>query len=145
MKKKLMLRAEDEEDIKILSACLQDALVPVGDMEYFPDDRRFVLVANRFCWELPAESLGRGDEFFERIHCALSIDGVKKVSRRGLSRRDPAHMLELLSLSVKDGAVELVFAGGAALRLEVDPLRCQIEDFGEPWPTRWRPHHVIDN
>lgn len=143
--KKLKLRAVDDEDIKILSSCLQDALVPVGDMAYFPDDGRFVLVANRFCWEQPPETLDPGHEFFERIHCALSIDRVKKVRRRGIPRRNPAQMLELLSLGVKDGAVELVFAGGAAIRLEVDLLSCQIEDFGEPWPTRWRPHHAIDN
>ncbi len=145
MVQKLKLRAVDDEDMKILSTCLQDALVPVGDMEYFPDDGRFVLVASRFCWEQPAESFDPGDEFYERIHCALSFNGVKKVHRRGISRRNPAQLLELLSLSVKDGAVELVFAGGAALRLEVDALSCQIEDFGEPWPTRWRPRHVIDN
>ena len=145
MVKKLKLRAEDEEDLKILSTCLQDALVPVGDMEYFPDDGRFILVANRFCWEQPPETLDPGHEFFERIHCALCIDGVRKVTRRGISRRDPAQLLELLSLGVKDGTVELVFAGGATLRLEVGPLSCQIEDFGEPWPTRWRPHHAIGN
>lgn len=143
--KKLKLRAVDDEDMKILSSCLQDALVPVGDMAYFPDDGRFVLVANRFCWEQPPETLDPGHEFFERIHCALSIDGVKKIRRRGIPRRNPARMLELLSLVVKDGVVELVFAGGAEIRLEVDLLSCQIEDFGEPWPTRWRPHHVIDN
>ncbi len=145
MVKKLKLRAEDDEDIEILSSFLQDALVPVGDMEYFPDDGRFDLVASRFCWEQPAETLDPGEEFYERIHCALTFDGVKKVRRRGISRRNPVQLLELLSLGVKDGTVELVFAGGATLRLEVETLSCQIEDFGEPWPTRWRPHHVLDN
>ncbi len=144
MVKKLKLRAIDDEDIKILSSCLQDALVPAGDMEYFPDDSRFVLVASRFCWERPAESLDTGKEFYERIHCALTFDGVKKVRRRGISRRDPAQLLAILSLGFKDGTVELVFAGGAALSLDIDPLCCRIEDFGEPWPTRWRPRHGND-
>ncbi|MGY9006559.1 MAG: DUF2948 family protein, partial [Alphaproteobacteria bacterium] len=47
----LKLRAIDSDDLDVLGAFLQDALVPVCDMQFIPDERRFVLVANRFCWE----------------------------------------------------------------------------------------------
>ena len=47
----LKLRAEDAEDLAVISACLQDALVPVRDLAYVPEDRTFLLVANRFRWE----------------------------------------------------------------------------------------------
>jgi hypothetical protein len=36
----------------------------------------------------------------------------------------------------------LIFAGGAAIRLEVDGILCHLEDLGEPWPTRWQPAHA---
>ncbi len=49
----LKLRGEDEDDLAVISAVLQDALVAVGEMAYFPEEARFVLVANRFRWESP--------------------------------------------------------------------------------------------
>jgi hypothetical protein len=47
----LKLRAEDRDDLAVISACLQDALVAVGDIAYVPEERSFVFVANRFRWE----------------------------------------------------------------------------------------------
>ncbi|MEE8562657.1 MAG: DUF2948 family protein, partial [Alphaproteobacteria bacterium] len=47
----LKLRAVDAEDFAVLGACLQDALVPVQDMRFLGEENRFVMVANRFCWE----------------------------------------------------------------------------------------------
>ena len=47
----LQLRAEDEEDLAVISSCLQDALVPLSDMQYDRAARRFVLAVNRFRWE----------------------------------------------------------------------------------------------
>ena len=47
----LRLRAEDSDDLAVISACLQDSLVPVRDLAYLPDEGRFMLVANRFRWE----------------------------------------------------------------------------------------------
>jgi hypothetical protein len=47
----LKLRAFDAEDLQALAACLQDALVTLADMAWIPAERRFVMVANRFCWE----------------------------------------------------------------------------------------------
>ena len=47
----LKLRARDREDFAVVSAVLQDALVPVVDMAWLPQESRFALVANRFRWE----------------------------------------------------------------------------------------------
>lgn len=156
----LKLRTEDAEDLDIVSACLQDAIVPLSDMEYLPGERRFVLVVNRFRWEncpetadmpagLPAR--GPGDAVFadggggyERVNCGIAFDGVEAVRRRGLDPRDRARMLELLSMRVEAGAVTLEFAGDAALRLEGARITCRLGDVGDPWPTQWRPRHPGD-
>ena len=79
----LKLRAEDADDIAVLSAVLQDALVTVGEMAWLADERRFVLVANRFRWE-PEGAGERRD--FERTLSGLRIDGVTSVQRRGFYR-----------------------------------------------------------
>ena len=156
----LKLRTEDAEDLDIVSACLQDAIVPLSDMEYLPGERRFVLVVNRFRWEncpetaeTPAGAGARGTndavfadggDAYERVNCGIVFDGVEAVRRRGLDPRDRARMLELLSMRVEAGAVTLEFAGDAALRLEGARITCRLNDVGDPWPTQWRPRHPGD-
>src|ERR1700733_2859449 len=113
----LRLRAEDADDLEVLSAVLQDALVAVGEMIFIAAERRFVLVANRFRWE-PAGAVPRAD--FERCLSGLRIDAVNAVQRRGFSPRAVDRFLVLLALRAGDGAIHLDFAGGAGIRLEVE-------------------------
>jgi hypothetical protein len=34
----------------VVPACLQDALIPLNEMRSLPQERRFIMVANRFRW-----------------------------------------------------------------------------------------------
>lgn len=153
----LRLLATDHEDLSVVAACLQDALVPIGDMTFLPEDRRFVFVANRFRWEaghraaLPAEPVESADASyegdagpaFERTNCGVRFESVTSVRTKGVDLRNRGQILELLTLHHEDGRVGLVFAGGATILLEVAELRCIVEDIGEPWPTPWRPAHPV--
>ena len=156
----LKLRAEDAEDYGVVAACLQDALVPVGEMQYLGDEKAFVLVANRFRWENCTESADSPPapqqaevpdamfvacQAYERVNCAMRIDGVAHVKRRGLDPKDRARVLEVLDIRMGEGAVELLFAGDAAIRLEGEGLVCRLQDMGEPWPTLWRPRHASED
>jgi hypothetical protein len=157
MAKTLKLRARDAEDLQIIAACLQDALVSVSDMTFLPAAHRFAMVLNRFRWETaptdaPAAAKdqpepGRDAVFdaaaplFERRHCGLCFDRVRTVHTRGIDRRARGRILELLTIQAKEGRVTLLFAENAAVMLEVDAIRCHMEDLGEGWPTRWRPRH----
>ena len=138
----LKLRAEDADDLAVLSATLQDAVVAVRDLAYLADQRQFVLVASRFCWERRRESRRAP---FERILCAITFEGVAAASYRGFRRVEEDRILSLLSIRFRSGsphgAVHLDFSGGAAIRLEADRIACRSRDFGEPWPTPWRPRH----
>ena len=49
--------------------------------------------------------------------------------------------MELLTIEANDDSVTLVFAGGAAIQLELESVQCALEDLVEPWPTLWRPDH----
>jgi Protein of unknown function (DUF2948) len=66
------------------------------------------------------------------------------VKYRGFRRGDSDRLLELLAITAQAGAITLEFAGDASVRLEVDRILCHLEDIGEPWPTRWRPDHPVD-
>ena len=136
----LKLRAQDEEDIRVLAACLQDSLVPICEMDFFPEDRRFVLVANRFCWE-NCEEVRHEVGAYERVNCGLAFETVSAVRTRNIDRSDRGQILNLLTIEVEDQAVKLLFAGGGVISLAVERIDGLLRDFGEPWPTKWRPQH----
>lgn len=144
----LKLRAEDADDLAVLSAFLQDALVAVRDLAYIADERSFVFIANRFRWEsrlAPPAS----DDGHQRILCAVTFDTVAGVSYRGFRRSDEDRILCLLAIRAEPGgpggaALLLEFAGAAAIRLDVAGIQGRAKDLGEPWPTPWRPRHDED-
>ncbi len=139
----LKLRAEDADDLAVLSACLQDALVPVRDLAYVPDQKIFVFVANRFRWESGSRPVP-GER--QRILCAVTFSAVAGVSYRGFRRSEEDRILALLAIraeaeSVGATAILLEFSGHAAIRLEVARIQCRAKNLGEPWPTPWHPRH----
>jgi hypothetical protein len=156
----LKLLARDEEDLAVLSACLQDALIPISEMRFLPGERRFVFVANRFRWENCAETaempamppgaaapaadiaLGGACAIYERINSGVCFEAVAAVRRRGFEQHDTGLVLELLAIRAVAGAIELDFAGDMAIRLEGPGIACHMTDIGEPWTTEWRPRHL---
>jgi hypothetical protein len=139
---KLKLRAADEEDLAVVSAFLQDALVPVGEMAFLAEDHRFILVANRFKWEEPRQD---GKDRFQRTLTGIAFDGVTAVQVRGFEAGQRDRILQILAVRATPGAVVVEFSGADALRLEVGEIMCHLEDLGEPWPTPWRPRHPLDD
>ena len=139
----LKLSANDAGDIEIVSALLQDAIFPFGDMIFEPTANRFVFVATRFRWEdvdgPPVE--GR---IYERVHTGVRFDGVKSTRLMHIDQSRKAQVMSLLAVECGEGEITLVFAGGAAIRLEVDRILCHMEDVDEPWPTQWLPTHPDD-
>jgi hypothetical protein len=144
----LKLRAEDADDLAVVSACLQDALVAVRDLAYLADEQSFVLVANRFRWESGLGPLP-GEEGHQRVLCAVTFDEVAAVSYRGFRRSDEDRILCLLAIrttfdGVGGSPILLEFAGAATIRLDAGRILCRAKDIGEPWPTPWRPCHDED-
>jgi hypothetical protein len=139
---KLKLRAEDAEDLAVISAFLQDALAPVAEMIFLPDEQRFVLVVNRFMWERPP--LGKKGHF-ERTLTGIAFEGITGVQVRGFERSEHDRILQVLAVRTVPGAIIFEFSGDDAMRLETDQILCHLEDIGEPWPTPWRPRHALDD
>jgi hypothetical protein len=149
----LRLRAEDAEDLAVISACLQDALVAVRDLAYDQGARNFVLVANRFRWEGGAEGAAAGEGTpFERTLCGIIFDEIDGVAYRGFHRSEEDRILALLAIrpifgpgpGSTSGLIDLEFAAGVTIRLSATAIRCRARDFGEPWPTQWQPGHPLD-
>ncbi|MET0257473.1 MAG: DUF2948 family protein [Methylobacterium sp.] len=145
----LRLAALDAEDLAILSAHTQDAVVLTGECRFLPREKRFVVTMNRFVWEkAPPRGLFRFKSTYERRRSVLHFDRVLAVKRTGLSMSDPDEVLALLSLrwaetQAPSGTIDLVFAGGAAIRLDVECIEAQLADLGARWSTDARPDHRV--
>ena len=134
----LRLRAVDSDDLAVLSACVQDALVPLDDMAYLAAEQRFVMVVNRFVWERGEPREGAA---FERTHGLLSFQGVDAVRVRGIDQRERGRFLNLLGLHAGEGCIDILFSDEGTIRLAAPSIDAVLADLGESWPTRWRPAH----
>ncbi|TIV93782.1 MAG: DUF2948 family protein, partial [Mesorhizobium sp.] len=113
----LKLIALDDQDLSIVSAHVQDAVMKVSDLEYLPAAKRFVLTMNRFVWEARS---GLFRQHNERRQSVLHFDRVLGVKTSGIQRDKPAEVLSLLAISFiaiskPAGIVELVFSGGGTI------------------------------
>jgi Protein of unknown function (DUF2948) len=144
MREHLRLIALDEEDLAIISANLQDAVIRIGDMAYLPRGKRFALLAVRFDWVCAASGPN------ERCQTGLHFERVLKVARAGFDQAAADAHLNLLSIvfvpnDPPAGQVVLTFSGGAALRLDVECLEVQMRDLGPRWKASAQPDHPLDD
>ncbi len=138
----MTLAAEDAADLEVISARLQDAVAQMKDLVYLPKKRRFAALFNRFQWEMDAK---KGDL---RVRSGLHFDGVLSVKSQNLKHGAPDSVVSLLAIRFAPkggedpgGTVELVFAGGGGLKLEVECLDAVLSDVGGAWAARGRPEH----
>lgn len=141
----LKLIALDGHDLNVISAHVQDAVLKVGDLEFLPAAKRFVLAMSRFAWERkPGFLRGRN----ERRRSVLHFDRVLAAKTAGIARDKPDEVLSLLAVSyvpinAPAGIVELVFSGGGAVMLEVECVEARLADVGGAWQASSRPRHRI--
>ena len=150
----LRLRAVDPIDLSVIAAHLQDAIAQVGGMAYQPQRRRFAVIFNRFMWEDVEDEKGRGARAdakapYRRVRAALHFDSVERVQTQGLKLGAKDAVAELLTLAFEPGsepagAIMMTFAGGGAIKLEVECLDVWLSDISAPWPTEHRPGHDGD-
>jgi hypothetical protein len=141
----LKLLALDAEDLQVVSAHVQDAVLQVGDIDWRAGEKRVVIVMNRFVWEAPKKLFRRHDE---RRRAVLHFDRVMAVKTAGIDRDSPAEVLSLLAIRFEAteapaGLVDLLFSGGATMRLEVECIEARLSDVGGAWEAASRPVHRI--
>ena len=141
----LRLKAEDAEDLQVIAAYLQDAVVLVKDIAYLPGTRRLAMVANRFCWEdeLGAAPVGRTHK---RARTGLHFDNVEKVRSRNIDQDRQDGVLNLLTIGFEEGvapsgSIVLTFSGDGEIRIDVEALETHLADLGGIWETPNLPAH----
>jgi Protein of unknown function (DUF2948) len=146
MNEGLRLKAVDAEDLAVMAACLQDALIPLSEMVYLPEEKRFLAAFTRFRREcLPDPEASEG---LTQCHAVLAFTGVEAVKHHGVDRRLGALKHEFLTMTAAPAAdglttIVLIFAGDVAIQLRVRRVAATLSDFGEPWPAHAAPHHEL--
>lgn len=135
----LRLQAQDGDDLAVISAQMQDAVLKLADISYNSKRRQFVLVVNRFAWDAAPEKLRR--------RSGLHFESVLSAKRFGFSNTGKDTILSLLAVTFEQtdapaGIVTLAFSAGHSVRLEVECLDAVMADMGPAWPTDFQPDHV---
>jgi len=151
----LKLVALDKDDIEVVSAHVQDALVKVADIFWKPREHRFVVALNRFDWMNAVDAGGMkivnkdaDAPDYRRCRTAMRFERVVACKCRGLDQAARDATLNLLAVEFAEcdapaGTVTLTFSGGAAIRLEVECLEAELADLGEVYAAAACPDHFI--
>lgn len=145
----LKLIALEPDDLPVVSAHLQDAVVKVGDMTFLPRPKRFAMLVNRFDWA-GALAGGTPNKDLRRRRAAVRFERVLGAKVNGFDLKDAARVLSLLAIHFEPGeapagTITLIFAGDAGIRLEVECVEAELSDLGGAWRTRRRPVHNDDD
>ncbi|MBF9235000.1 DUF2948 family protein [Microvirga alba] len=135
----LKLVALDSDDLAVVSAHLQDAVLRVGDIVYLPKEHRFAIEARRFDWEAKSDAPQR------RLTC-MHFEHVTGVRVRGIDQSNRDAVLNLLAISFEErdapsGTVTLIFAEGGAIQVDLECIEMQMKDLGPVWAAESRPAH----
>ena len=150
----LKLIALEPEDLQIISAHLQDAVLTIADIAYLPREKRFAALLNRFDWSEAHQNGGSasnsdGKPAFARRRTALRLERVTAARLKDIDLTDKKRVLNLLAIQFDAhdegdpaGFVSLIFAGDAAIRLDVECIETEMRDLGAVWATGSRPEHT---
>ncbi len=142
--KPLKFLAQDHQDLQIVAAHLQDALLPITAMVHDTKTSTFCLLAKRFCWE-HEEMHHEGQPLYHRVHSGICFMNVKSVHHRGFDLMSKKRVLNLMTMHSDGATIHMVFSGENEIRIEVDKLHCHVGDLHHPWPTRKRPVHLFEH
>ena len=145
----LKLAAFDAEDLQVLSAHMQDAVIRVGDICYLPRERRFAFLANRFDWLSAGDGSGRSGEF-QRRRTVVHFERVLRAQSFRIRQDRKDAVLELLAVHFDEteppgGWITMVCAGGGMIRLEVECIEAAMKDLGPSWTTKTCPCHPLED
>ena len=140
----LKLLALNHDDLKVLSAHLQDSVILVKDMIFLKKSRTFLMMVNRFMWEDVERGIFRENK---RIRSAVKFENVLEVKSRNINQKKKDKILELLSIDseIKNNKKELLitFAGNNEIILIVEEINILLDDVGLPWKVKHVPKHEL--
>ena len=141
----LKLLGKNQEDLKIISAYLQDSILIVKDIVFLKQNRIFIMIVNRFMWEDVEKGVLRQNK---RIRCALRFEEVIKVESKNINQKNKNKPLESLAIkcsSIFDEIykINIFFAGSSIITVIPEVIEVALHDLGKPWNVKHIPIHKI--
>jgi hypothetical protein len=139
----LKLLATSDEDLRIVSAHLQDAIVSIQDIANLKKNRIFLIQLNRFMWEDVEKGVFRKNK---RIRTILKFDNVISVLSKNINIKKNKNFLDFLTIETnllpdKSYEIKLIFSGDAVVKIKAEVIDVTLDDQGSPWESKTQPKH----
>jgi len=141
--KNLKLIAKTTEDLKVISAHLQDSIAVTSNMANLKKNKIFLMQLNRFMWEDVEKGIFRKNK---RIRTILKFDNVIEVNSKNINQKDKDKFLDFLAIEScqipdKNFEMKIIFSGDSVIKILSEVIEVTLDDQGEPWDTKNKPKH----
>ncbi len=139
----LKLIAKTNEDLRVISAHLQDSIVKISDIASLKKNKIFLIQLNRFMWEDVEKGVFRKNK---RIRTVLKFENVLKVTSKNVNQKKNDRFLDFLAIETfkmpdKNYEMNLIFSGDIIIKLVAEAIDVTLDDQGSPWESKNKPKH----
>ena len=143
--KNLKLIARTEDDLRVVSAHLQDSIASIADIANLKKNKIFLMQLNRFMWEDVEKGVFRKNK---RIRTILKFENVLTVDSRNINQLKKDEFLDFLAIETKitldnNYEMKIIFAGDSIIRIVSEVIEVTLDDQGEAWDTKNKPKHEL--
>ena len=143
--KNLKLIAKTDEDLRVISAHLQDSIVKTSDIANLKKNRIFLMQLNRFMWEDVEKGVFRKNK---RIRTILKFENVLNVLSKNIVQNKKNNFLDFLAIETikmpdNNYEMKIIFAGDSIIRIICEVIEVTLDDQGEAWDTKNKPKHQV--
>ncbi len=141
--KNLKLIAKTEEDLRVISAHLQDGIVNIADIANLEKNKIFLVQISRFMWEDVEKGVFRKNK---RIRTILKFENVLKVYSKNVNQLKKDSFLDFLTIEThqmpdNNYEMKIVFAGNSIIKIISEVIEVTLDDQGDAWDTKNMPRH----
>jgi len=141
--KNLKLIAKTNEDLRVISAHLQDAISSTADIANLKKNRIFLMQLNRFMWEDVEKGVFRKNK---RIRTVLKFENVLNVRSKNINQKKKDRFLDFLAIETsqmtdKNYEMNLIFSGDIIIKIIAEAIEVTLDDQGNPWESKNKPKH----
>ena len=139
----LKLIAKSIEDLRVISAHLQDSISKTSDIAHLRKNRIFLMQLNRFMWEDVEKGVFRKNK---RIRTVIKFENVLKVTSKNINQKKNDRFLDFLAIETfkmpdKNYEMNLIFSGDMVIKLVTEAVEVTLDDQGSPWESKNKPKH----
>ena len=143
--KNLKLIARTEEDLRVVSAYLQDSIASISDIANLKKNKIFLMQLNRFMWEDVEKGVFRKNK---RIRTIIKFENVLEVHSKNINQHKKDKFLDFLAIESqqmpdKNYVMKLIFSGDSIIKVVVEVIEVTLDDQGIPWETKNKPKHKV--